>query len=73
MQTLFDSFRKSGCTTVTQIWIQDKWVTDTMEEFVENSYSFDFIRDLVVNDEDEKEIDFETLDRKLKWEWQKWD
>ena len=32
---------------------QDKWVTDTMEEFVEN---------LVVNDEDEEEIAFETLD-----------
>ena len=33
-----------------------------MEEFVENFYSFGFAGDLVVNDEDEKEIDFETLD-----------
>ena len=41
---------------------QDKWVTDTMEEFVENFYSFDFAGDLVVNDEDEEEIAFETLD-----------
>ena len=41
---------------------QDKWVTNTMEEFVENFYSFDFAGDLVVNDEDEEEIDFETLD-----------
>ena len=41
---------------------QDKWVTDTIKEFVENFYSFDFAGDLVVNDEDEEEIDFETLD-----------
>ena len=33
---------------------QDKWVTDKLEEFVENFYSFDFAGDLVVNDEDEK-------------------
>ena len=32
-----------------------------MEEFVENLCSFDFARDLVVNDEDKEEIDFETL------------
>ena len=36
---------------------QDKW----MEEFPENFYSFDFAGDLVVNDQDEEEIDFETL------------
>ena len=41
---------------------QDKWVTDTMEEFVENFCSFDFLQDLVVTDENEEEIDFETLD-----------
>ena len=41
---------------------QDKLVTDTMEEFVENFYSVDFAGDFVVNDEDEEEIDFETLD-----------
>ena len=34
----------------------------TMEEFEENFYSFDFAEDLVVNDKDEEEIDFETLD-----------
>ena len=39
-----------------------------MEEFVENFYSFDFAGDLVVNDEDEGEIDFETLDKKFKSE-----
>ena len=33
-----------------------------MEEYVENFYSFDFAGDLVVNDEDEEEIAFETLD-----------
>ena len=33
-----------------------------MEEFVKNFYSFDFAGDLVVNDEDAEEIDFETLD-----------
>ena len=32
-----------------------------MEEFVEYIYSFGFAKDLVVNDEDEEEIDFETL------------
>ena len=32
-----------------------------MEEFVQYIYSFGFPRDLVVNDEDEEEIDFETL------------
>ena len=32
-----------------------------MEEFVENFY-IDFAGDLVVNNEDEEEIDFETLD-----------
>ena len=41
---------------------QDKWVMDTMEEFVVNFYSFYFTGDLVVNDEDEEEINFETLD-----------
>ena len=41
---------------------QDKWVMDAMEEFVVNFYSFDFKGDLVVNDEDEQEINFETLD-----------
>ena len=30
---------------------QDKWVKDTMEEFVENFYSFDFAGDLVVHNE----------------------
>ena len=40
-----------------------------MEEFVENFYSFYFPGDLVVNVEDDKEIDFETLDtEKFKWE-----
>ena len=29
---------------------------------MENFYSFDFAGDLVVNDEDEEEIDFEALD-----------
>ena len=33
-----------------------------MEEFVETFYFFDFPGDLVVNDEDEEEIDFEILD-----------
>ena len=37
-------------------------MTDTREEFVENFYSFDFAGDLVVYDEDDEEIDFETLD-----------
>ena len=32
-----------------------------MEQFVENFYSFDFAGDLVVNDKDEEEIDFKTL------------
>ena len=41
---------------------QDKWVSDKIEELVENFYSFDFAGDLVVNDEDEEEIDFEALD-----------
>ena len=40
---------------------QDKWITDTMKEFEENLYFFDFAGDLAVNDEDEEEIDFETL------------
>ena len=35
-----------------------------MEEFVENFYFFDFAGDLVTNDENEEEIDFETLDIK---------
>ena len=34
---------------------------DIMKEFVENFYSFDFAEDLVVNNEGEEEIDFETL------------
>ena len=34
-----------------------------MEEFVENFDSFNFTGDLVANDEDEEEIDLETLDR----------
>ena len=34
---------------------------DIMKEFVENFYSFDFAGDLVVNNEGEEEIDFETL------------
>ena len=33
-----------------------------MKEFVENFYSFDFVGDLVVNDEDEEEINFKILD-----------
>ena len=33
-----------------------------MEEFEENVNSFKFSGDLVVNDEDEEEIDFKTLD-----------
>ena len=33
-----------------------------MEEFVETFYFFDFPVDLVVNDEDEEETDFEILD-----------
>ena len=33
-----------------------------MEKFVENFYSFDFVGDLVVNDEDEEKIDLEILD-----------
>ena len=33
-----------------------------MEGFVENLYIFDFVEDLVVNNEDEEEINFETLD-----------
>ena len=41
---------------------QGKWVKVTMERFVENFYSFSFTGDLVVNDEDDEEIDFETID-----------
>ena len=33
-----------------------------MEEFAKYFYSFDVTRDLIVNNEDEEEIDFETLD-----------
>ena len=33
-----------------------------MEEFEENFNSFNFSGDLVVNDEDEEEIDFKTLE-----------
>ena len=33
-----------------------------MEEFEENFNSFNFAGDLVVNDEDEEETDFKTLD-----------
>ena len=33
-----------------------------MEGFVENLYIFDFAGDLVVNNEDEEKINFETLD-----------
>ena len=62
IQSLSDSFRKSGSPTVTQILIPRQTGHDTMEEFVENLCSFDFARDLVVNDEDKEEIDFETLD-----------
>ena len=32
------------------------------EEFMENLHSFDFAGDLVINDEYEEEIHFETLD-----------
>ena len=39
-----------------------------MEEFVENFYSVDFAGDFVVNDEDEEEIDFETLDTENSFE-----
>ena len=33
-----------------------------MKGIVENFYYFDFAGDFVVNDEDEKELDFKTLD-----------
>ena len=36
-----------------------------MEKFVENLYSFDFTGNLVVNDEDEEEVDFETIEYKI--------
>ena len=36
-----------------------------MEEFVENFYSFNFAEDLVANDKDKEEIDFETLDTEI--------
>lgn len=38
---------------------------DTMEEFVEDLFSFDFAEDLVANDKDKEEIDFETLDTEI--------
>ena len=37
-----------------------------MEEFAKYFYSSDVTGDLIVNNEDEEEIDFETLDRKFK-------
>ena len=40
---------------------QEKWVTDAMEEFVEKFYSFDFSGDLVVDNDDEGEIEFDTI------------
>ena len=40
---------------------QAKRVTDTMVEFVENFYSFDFAGDLVAIDKDEEEINILTL------------
>ena len=33
-----------------------------MKESVQSFYSFDFAGDVAANDEDEEEIDFETLD-----------
>ena len=54
-KTLSDSFRKSWGPTVTNVsWIQKK--------NLENFYSFNFAEDLVGNEEDEEEIDIETLD-----------
>ena len=38
---------------------------DIMEEFVEDLFSFDFAEDLVANDKDKEEIDFETLDTEI--------
>ena len=37
-----------------------------MEEFLQNLSSLDFAGDLIVNEEDEKEIDFETLDIQMR-------
>ena len=36
-----------------------------MEEFVEDLFSFDFAEDLVANDKDKEEINFETLDTEI--------
>ena len=37
-----------------------------MEEFLQNLSSLDFAGDLIVNEEDEKEIDFETVDIQMR-------
>ena len=39
---------------------QEKWVTDTMEELVEN-FSFNFAVHLVAYNDDEGETDFDTI------------
>ena len=41
---------------------QENWATGAMEEFVENLYSFNFAGSLVVDNDDEGEIDFDTID-----------
>ena len=41
---------------------QEKWVMDALDEFVENFYSF--AGDLVVDNDEQGEIDFDTIDLK---------
>ena len=41
---------------------QDKWVTDTMEEFVENFHSFGFAGDLNESEINEKDEETDTSD-----------
>ena len=42
----------------------EKWVLDSMEEFVDNFYSYDFAGNLVHDeDEDDESVDFDTVVR----------
>ena len=61
-KTLSDSFRKSWGPTVTQVWIPRQMCHGCNGWIWGKFQFFQFLRDLFVNDEDEEEIDFKTLD-----------
>ena len=61
MQGVTDSFGGLAVPLSLTFSCTEKWVVDTMEEFIQNFYTFEYSGNQSVDSEDEEDHDYQTI------------